>query len=114
MSEASHRISVCYFPGTGEVELTWEDISTGKQAALTTTVSEVEGVQLSECVSACVYHDATVVNAAQKSIAEIFELIENGVLVRNTDGDHDMKHFVDQGLLITSTLQRAKAAMESP
>lgn len=60
MSEATHLISAVYFPGTGEVELSWEDVLTNKTAYLTASVTPQEGEAIAQCVPPCVYHGAVV------------------------------------------------------
>lgn len=56
--EATHKITACYFPKVGEIELTWEDLETGEVATLTTKVDKKTGEQISKVVMACVYHGA--------------------------------------------------------
>lgn len=56
--EATHKISACYFPKSGQVELTWEDLKTGKVAFLTTSVSPNEGNQIARVISPCLYYGA--------------------------------------------------------
>ena len=41
----------------------------------------------------------------------IFQLIDDGDLVRNTSKDHDMKEFADQSFRITSILSKGKKAI---
>lgn len=62
--KATHEISACYFPGKGDVELTWRDLSTGQCADLTTKVTAAEGLAIAEVVMPCVYSPA--VAAARK------------------------------------------------
>lgn len=58
--EATHEITACYFPGDGEVELTWHDLNTNETAALTTKVDAKTGNQIAKVVMACVYVGARV------------------------------------------------------
>lgn len=58
VEKATLEVTACYFPKKGEVELTWEDIETGKKAWLTTKVTPEEGNRISNVVMACVYHGA--------------------------------------------------------
>ena len=59
--EATHKISVVFFPKTLELELTWEDIETGENAKLTTKVSDMKiGIAISNVVPPCVYCFAVV------------------------------------------------------
>lgn len=60
MPEATHEITSCYFPRTGEVELTWKNLETGKSVFLTTRVDSKTGNKIAEVVPACVYHPAIV------------------------------------------------------
>jgi|GEM_PF-5064911 len=68
MEKPTHKISACYFPGKGEVELTWENLETGERAELTTKVSKGIGERISKTVMACVYHEATVDLPRQRKI----------------------------------------------
>lgn len=52
-----YKISVCYFPGRGEVEATWED-DEFNMVDVTFPVDEETGYKLAEMVPRCVYHDA--------------------------------------------------------
>ena len=58
--EATHEITACYFPGTGEIELTWRNIETDETAALTAKVDEETGNQIATVVMPCVYSGAIV------------------------------------------------------
>jgi hypothetical protein len=54
MIEATHEITACYFPGTGEVELTWRDLQTGETAGMTAKVSKKIGEKIASVVYPCV------------------------------------------------------------
>lgn len=69
MEEATHIITGVYFPGLGEVELTWEDLLTGEKAFLTTTVTPEEGIQIAKAIPPCVYSGATVQDRLPKYVA---------------------------------------------
>lgn len=56
--EATHEITACYFPGKGEVDLTWKDLKTRQIACLTSKVTPAEGNAIADVVWPCVYHDA--------------------------------------------------------
>ena len=58
--EATHKISAVYVPGTGEVDLTWEDLTTGEGARLTARVDDATGEQIAKTVMPCVYSGAVV------------------------------------------------------
>jgi len=58
--EATHEITACYFPGTGEVELTWRDVETDTTVALTAKVDEQTGNQIAKVVMPCLYSGAVV------------------------------------------------------
>ena len=54
-----YKISACYFPGTGEVELSWEQLfEEQKHCALTLPVTEDQGKRLIEVIGPCVYYRA--------------------------------------------------------
>jgi len=63
--KATHSISACYFPKKGEVELSWEDLETHKQAFLTTTVTPEFGNSIATVVPACVYWNAALPTAPE-------------------------------------------------
>lgn len=57
--EATHKISVVFFPTKLELELTWEDIETGQRVGITTKVPDLEtGEKIAKIVPPCVYHPA--------------------------------------------------------
>ncbi len=58
--EATHEITACYFPNTGEVELTWEDIETHEKVEIIAKVNKKTGEQISRVVMPCVYHGAVI------------------------------------------------------
>jgi hypothetical protein len=68
-AEATHKISAVYFPGSGEVELTWEDIETGEVAALTVGVSPEQGETIARVVVPCGYSDAIMTDMVTKDVA---------------------------------------------
>ena len=47
----------------------------------------------------------------KEALVELMKLIEDNVLVRNTDNDGDHDAFVTQGLRIVKVLQQAQAAI---
>jgi len=57
---ATHYITAVYYPKINEIELTWEDIETGKRAALVTKVSPEKGNQIAEVIYPCVNQPAAV------------------------------------------------------
>ena len=57
-TDAEYEISACYFPGTGEAELTWRRLSDGEQCAITVSVTEEQGNELVEVIGPCVYYNA--------------------------------------------------------
>jgi hypothetical protein len=61
--EATHEITACYFPKTGEVEATWEDLTTGERAGATFKVNKKTGEAIARTVMACVYQHATIKQA---------------------------------------------------
>jgi len=63
--KATHKITACYFPGLGELELTWQDIETDERAGITVKGVEPEaGKQVAKTVMPCVTQGATVDQAA--------------------------------------------------
>ena len=48
-----------------------------------------------------------------EALRSVLLLVDDGDLVRNTDGDGDMMTFLRQGMKITSALQKAQAALAS-
>jgi len=59
-TEATHKISAVYYPRLNEVELTWENISTGDHAGLTAKVTPKDGGAIAHTVAPCVYQGAVV------------------------------------------------------
>ncbi len=59
-TEATHKISAVYFPGREEVELSFENIETGRSISLITKVSPETGKRIAEIVPPCVYHSAVI------------------------------------------------------
>ena len=57
--EATHLISAVYFPAKKELELTWEDLTTGKKAGLLIGVDNEKGNEITEAVPPCLHHGAT-------------------------------------------------------
>lgn len=62
----THKISGCYFSGTGEFEATWEDIETGKTVWLARKVDDKKGRALAEVICPCVYQLGSVCRNEQK------------------------------------------------
>lgn len=58
-SEPEYRISACYFPKVGEVELTWERQYDGAEAHLTFKATPDQGERLVSVIGPCVYYTAT-------------------------------------------------------
>jgi len=56
--EATHKISAVYFPGTREVELSWEEIETGKTISITAKITHEHGCKIAEIIPPCVYSGA--------------------------------------------------------
>lgn len=52
-------VTACYFPGTGDAELSWKRLSDGKSFAMTVKVTEKQGKALSDVVYPCVFWRAT-------------------------------------------------------
>lgn len=51
---------------------------------------------------------------AAEALAELFCLIEDGVLVRNTAGDSDRQRFIREALRLTIALKQAQAVLDAP
>lgn len=56
--EPEYRISACYFPKVGEVELTWERQYDGAEAHLTFKATPDQGKHLVSVIDPCVYYTA--------------------------------------------------------
>lgn len=50
---------------------------------------------------------------ATEAIRGLIKLLDDGDLVRNTDGDGDAMHFIQQGVRITNALKAAQNVLES-
>lgn len=55
---STYKISACYFPDSGEAELTYERMEDGAYIMLTVPVSDEDGERLAEVIGPCVYYDA--------------------------------------------------------
>jgi len=60
--EATHKISAGYFPGTDELDLTFEDIETNKKIALTVKIDKKTGNAVANIVPPCTYHAVSIIN----------------------------------------------------
>ena len=47
------------------------------------------------------------------ALSAVLKLLDDGVLVRNTDNDHDVMAFMRQSMRITQILKAAQDALES-
>lgn len=56
--ETTYKISACYFPGTSEVELTYESLESGESCHLTLPCTHEQGESLVEVIGPCVYYNA--------------------------------------------------------
>jgi len=65
--QATHKISAVYFPSSGEVELTIEDIDTGELVYFTAPVNEKIGKAISKVVPACVYVGAVITTTEEEN-----------------------------------------------
>lgn len=65
--KATHNISAVYFPKDSIIELTWEEVTTGNTATLTTYADKSVGTAIAEVVSPCVYHQAAVKTLEEES-----------------------------------------------
>lgn len=50
MPEATHKISACYFPNTGEIELSWENIKSNEIAIWSTKIPHDRGEKITSVV----------------------------------------------------------------
>ena len=62
--EATHMISAVAYQD-GRIELTFEDLETGKTATLEFNASDEDGTALAEIIAPCVYHAARVTHEAR-------------------------------------------------
>lgn len=56
--EPEYRISACYFPKVGEVELSWERQHDGAEAHLTFKATPEQGKRLVSVIDPCFYYTA--------------------------------------------------------
>lgn len=64
--EPEYRISACYFPKVGEVELSWERQYDGAEAHLTFKATPDQGKRLVSVIDPCVYYTAAPQPARQR------------------------------------------------
>lgn len=57
--KAELNVTACYFPGTGNADLTWKRLSDGKSFAMTVKVSPEQGKALANVVYPCIYWKAS-------------------------------------------------------
>lgn len=73
---ATHEITACYFPGKGEIEVSWTNTEENLSCALTLPVTPEQGEKLSSTVWPCLVHGAAGAPISQKELwLKIFKML---------------------------------------
>lgn len=72
--DTTHKITAVFYPQRNEVEATWENIATGKNAGATFPVTSEQGEDIAELIMPCVEQNAACEPPDIKLWDRIFEL----------------------------------------
>jgi len=85
---ATHKISACYYPGNGRLELTWEDIETRDTVYFATEVDKKTGEKIAKVVPCYVYHPAkkiTASNPVEQIRTKVLDYLDRHIHAREND-----------------------------